>query len=136
MNFDSLETHLCDLNSTARDEIVNNPLFSYLADDAIHVENRMRRVEEDLRRARVQNDMNARNISTLNRLLMEYESRMAAMESVIRRMLTEPVGTLSYSTQAIMEQEIARHDNVTDDLQRLLDEWPDDEEWLHDFLEL
>lgn len=116
--------------SNTTDEMINNPLFSFLANEVAAANIKVDTLVEKNRylQARVANQ--DRNIATLNNIMMEYESRMAAMESVIRRMLEEPYGGLAYSTQAIVEQEITRRDNVTDDLERLLEETmtEDDEE--------
>lgn len=108
--------------SNTTNEMINNPLFAFLADEVNKTNAKVDTLVEKNRylHSRIANA--DRNIMTLNQLLMEYESRMAAMESVIRRMLEEPVGGMAYTTQAIVEQEIQRRDNVTDDLERLLEE--------------
>lgn len=114
--------HYLATMSNTTNEMINNPLFSFLADEVNKTNAKLDTLVEKNRylHARIANA--DRNIMTLNQLLMEYESRMAAMESVIRRMLEEPVGGMAYTTQAIVEQEIQRRDNVTDDLERLLQE--------------
>lgn len=114
--------------SNTTNEMINNPLFAFLADEVNKTKSKVDTLVEKNRylHARIANA--DRNIMTLNQLLMEYESRMAAMESVIRRMLEEPVGGLAYTTQAVVEQEIQRRDNVTDDLERLLEETNTEEE--------
>lgn len=114
--------HYLATMSNTTNEMINNPLFAFLADEVNKTNAKVDTLVEKNRylHARIANA--DRNIMTLNQLLMEYESRMAAMESVIRRMLEEPVGGLAYTTQAIVEQEIQRRDNVTDDLERLLEE--------------
>lgn len=108
--------------ATPTENIRTNPLFAFLAQEIDSTNAKVNILIEKNRylHQRIANADN--NIQTLNQLLMEYESRMAAMESVIRRMLEEPVGGLAYTTQAFVEQEIARRDNVTDDLERLLEE--------------
>lgn len=113
--------YLASMSNTTN-EMINNPLFAFLADEVNKTNAKVDTLVEKNRylHSRIANA--DRNIMTLNQLLMEYESRMAAMESVIRRMLEEPVGGMAYTTQAIVEQEIQRRDNVTDDLERLLEE--------------
>ena len=108
--------------SNLQNEMTNNPLFAFLADEVNKTNSKVNSLVEKNRylHSRIANA--DRNIMTLNQLLMEYESRMAAMESVIRRMLEEPIGGLAYTTQAFVEQEVARRDNVTVDLERLLEE--------------
>lgn len=114
--------HYLATMSNTTNEMINNPLFAFLADEVNKTNAKVDTLVEKNRylHSRIANA--DRNIMTLNQLLMEYESRMAAMESVIRRMLEEPVGGMAYTTQAIVEQEIQRRDNVTDDLERLLEE--------------
>lgn len=114
--------HYLATMSNTTNEMINNPLFAFLADEVNKTNAKVDTLVEKNRylHARIANA--DRNIMTLNQLLMEYESRMAAMESVIRRMLEEPIGGMAYTTQAIVEQEIQRRDNVTDDLERLLQE--------------
>lgn len=114
--------------SNTTNEMINNPLFAFLADEVSRTSAKVDTLVEKNRYLHERIANADRNIMTLNQLLMEYESRMAAMESVIRRMLEEPIGGLAYSTQAIVEQEIARRDNVTDDLERLLEETNTEEE--------
>ena len=119
--------------SNLNNEMVNNPLFAFLADEVSRTGAKVDNLVEKNRYLHERIANADRNIMTLNQLLMEYESRMAAMESVIRRMLEEPIGGLAYSTQAVVEQEIARRDNVTDDLERLLEETNTEEELEEEF---
>lgn len=119
--------------SNSTNEMINNPLFAFLADEVSRTGAKVDNLVEKNRYLHERIANADRNIMTLNQLLMEYESRMAAMESVIRRMLEEPIGGLAYSTQAVVEQEIARRDNVTDDLERLLEETNTEEELEEEF---
>lgn len=108
--------------TNARIDIIAHPLFQYLADEVAETGKRLDSLSEENRYLHRRLEGAELAIRTLNNIMTEYELRMAAMESVLRRMLLEPVGNTSQVTQAVMEQEIEMGDGVTDDLERLLEE--------------
>ena len=92
--------------SNTNNEMINNPLFGFLADEVNKTNAKVDTLVEKNRylHARIANA--DRNIMTLNQLLMEYESRMAAMESVIRREAEERVvdhfvGSVAHCCQVV-----------------------------------
>lgn len=64
--------------------------------------------------------------------ILEIESRMAHMEEVISRLLRDNHYVQS-ATEAVM-LDVISNNNLTDDLQRILEEW--DEEWMQNADEL